>query len=73
MHSARFSLLAAAGFVPAANALLDPEGEAAVGFVNSSWAGLTDEFTARIIVIPSPGVGAVALAGVASLGSRRRR
>jgi len=55
------------------SALLDPEGEAAVGFVNSSWSGLTDEFTARIFVIPSPGVGAVALAGVASLGLRRRR
>ena len=53
------------------SALLDPEGDAAVGFVNSSWSGLTDEFTARITIVPSP--GALALLGLGGLTARRHR
>ncbi|MEM7754090.1 MAG: hypothetical protein AAF297_00475 [Planctomycetota bacterium] len=54
------------------SALLDEEGEAAVAFVNSSWDDLSDEVTARIVVIPAPGVGAV-LAAAGLVCTRRRR
>ena len=54
------------------SALLDPDPEAAVAFVNSSAAGLTgDEVTARIVVVPTP--AAVAMLGIGGLLSMRRR
>lgn len=55
------------------SALLDPEGEAAVAFVNSSAASLSPEsFTARIEIVPAPGV--VSLLGLGGvLAGRRRR
>ena len=55
------------------SAILDPEGDAAVGFVNSSWVGLTDEVTARIVIIPSPGVLTLTALCVAGVSTRRRR
>lgn len=54
------------------SALLDPEGEAAVAFVNSSFADLGGELTARIFIIPAPGAAVLfALSGVL-IGRRRR-
>lgn len=53
------------------SALLDPEGDAAVAFVNSSFSGLGEEFTARI-VIPAPG-SVTAFVTFAAWSSRRRR
>ena len=52
--------------------LLDQDPETAVGFINSTWAGLTDEVTARIVIIPAPSTAAL-LVTAGLLGSRRRR
>jgi len=52
--------------------LLEPDADTAVAFVNSSFADLTGEYTARIVVIPAPGAAMLfGLGGVAAL--RRRR
>ena len=54
------------------SALLDPDGGAAVAFVNSSFGGLTGEqITARIAIIPAP--GSIALLGLTGLVAGRRR
>lgn len=43
-----------------------------VAFVNSSWNGLTDEITGRII-IPAPGTALALVVGAASAARRRRK
>ncbi|MEL6396452.1 MAG: PEP-CTERM sorting domain-containing protein [Planctomycetota bacterium] len=54
------------------SALLDPDGGAAVAFVNSSFGGLTgEEITARIAIVPAPGT--IALLGLTGLVAGRRR
>ena len=53
------------------SALLDPDGGAAVAFVNSTSASLGNELTARITIIPAP--GAVAMLGFAGVFVGRRR
>ena len=54
----------------AASTLLDPDAESSAAFVNSTWNGLTDEVTARII-IPAPASALVF--GLAGLTAARRR
>ncbi|MEM9066055.1 MAG: hypothetical protein AAGB51_11255 [Planctomycetota bacterium] len=56
----------------ATSALLDPEGGAAVAFVNSSFSGIGDAFTARITVVPAPGLGLLGGVGLLCVGRRRR-
>jgi len=54
------------------SALLDPDGGAAVAFVNSSFGGLTgEEITARIAIVPAPGT--IAILGLTGLVAGRRR
>lgn len=54
------------------SALLDPDGGAAVAFVNSTFSGLSgDEVTARISIVPAPGT--VAVLGLGGLFASRRR
>ncbi|MEO1585459.1 MAG: hypothetical protein AAFR96_12930 [Planctomycetota bacterium] len=55
------------------SALLDPEGDAAVAFVNSSAASLTgSELTARITIVPAPATAfLLSLTGLSAV--RRRR
>ncbi|MEM7229088.1 MAG: hypothetical protein AAF432_09775 [Planctomycetota bacterium] len=56
------------------SALLDPEGGAAVGFVNSSFSGLGgDEFIARISITAVPGPGGLVLLSISGLAARGRR
>lgn len=56
----------------AASALLDPDADTAVGFVNSSYAGLGDELTAQIVVVPAPAALSLLIAGT-PIATRRRR
>ena len=52
--------------------LLDQDDDTAVAFVNSTWADLTTETTARLVIVPSPGTAAIFVtAGL--VGVRRRR
>jgi len=54
------------------SALLDPEGDAAVAFVNSTYSGLTgSELTARISIIPAPAPGLL-FASAGLIAFRRR-
>lgn len=53
------------------SALLDPDADTAVAFINSSWTGLTDEVTARLVIVPAP--GAAALLGFGGMVAFRRR
>lgn len=54
------------------SAVLDPDADTSVAFVNSSFSGLGSQLTARITVIPAPGAGVV-LAMAGALAARRRR
>ena len=54
-------------------ALLDPDAGTAIGFVNSSWAGLTDEVVGQIVIVPTPGGAAIGLTAIGITASRRRR
>ena len=54
-------------------ALLDPDGGTAIGFVNSSWAGLTDEVVGQIVIVPAPGAAALLVASAGVAATRRRR
>ncbi|MEM9167589.1 MAG: hypothetical protein AAGB48_11290 [Planctomycetota bacterium] len=54
----------------AASTLLDTDFEPAAAFVNSTWSGLTNEVTARI-VIPAP--ASALLLGLTGLAATRRR
>lgn len=56
-----------------AGALLDPDADTAIGFVNSSWAGLTDETVGQIVIVPAPGVASLGLAALGITATRRRR
>lgn len=54
--------------------LLDPDPDTAVGFINSSFSGLSgEELTARIVVVPGAGAGVLVLAGLGAGCVRRRR
>ncbi|MEL6497554.1 MAG: PEP-CTERM sorting domain-containing protein [Planctomycetota bacterium] len=57
-------------FALGTSVLTDATGSTAA-FVNSTWTGLTDEVTARIVVIPAP--ASAALLGLGGLAAVRRR
>lgn len=60
-------------FTLGASTLLDDATDQAIGFVNSSSASLGGELTARISIVPTPGMAAIAAVAGGLAGSRRRR